>query len=236
MIRQRVLVAALLPFVLGCVSRSSYQTAQDQLNAANKRIKELEGIAMESGEGADRIAAEKARLAQENQNLAQQLRSASSSSGDSARRIAELQAEVERLGKQSPGITGVEMVQGNGTFTYRVGGEFLFDPGKDEVKASGKKTLGEVAALLRQHDHKIEIAGHTDTDPVKATKDRYPLGNIELASHRAMAVWSALKEAGIPEERMIVASYGQYEPVDPKDKSRNRRVEIRVLLQEPEAL
>jgi flagellar motor protein MotB len=69
---------------------------------------------------------------------------------------------------------------------------------------------------------------------VVRTKKEFPRGNIELGAERALSVWSELSAAGIPQERMRVSSYGEYVPVDASDKSKNRRVEIRVLLADPQ--
>jgi chemotaxis protein MotB len=43
---------------------------------------------------------------------------------------------------------------------------------------------------------------------------------------RADAVARYLIEQGIPEQRLVIVGYGQFDPRDPSAKERNRRVEI----------
>ena len=69
------------------------------------------------------------------------------------------------------------------------------------------------------------VEGHTDSDPIQKTKDKYR-DNRQLSSERADAVVRALARQGVPDDAMVVVGYGQYEPRDPKTKARNRRVEI----------
>ncbi|MBU1084046.1 MAG: hypothetical protein KKG84_03020, partial [Candidatus Omnitrophica bacterium] len=47
--------------------------------------------------------------------------------------------------------------------------EILFDPGKDEIKEDGQKTLKDVSKVLNTEVSGSEIAveGHTDTQPIK---------------------------------------------------------------------
>ncbi len=54
-----------------------------------------------------------------------------------------------------------------------------------------------------------------------------------MSAGRALAVADRLRKAGLPEDRMGVAGFGQYQPVSPNDtaesRQKNRRVEIYVL-------
>ena len=104
-----------------------------------------------------------------------------------------------------------------------------------DVAELARPLVGQlVPAQLLEHDYRIEVAGHTDTDPVKVTKKQFPRGNIELGQDRALSVWEELAAAGVPADRMWTSSYGEYVPVsDPTKKSENRRVERRVIVEEP---
>jgi flagellar motor protein MotB len=86
---------------------------------------------------------------------------------------------------------------------------------------------------LRNIKKKIAIAGHTDTDPVVKTAKKYPYGNIQLSSMRAIAVYDYLKKKGVPERRMSTQGFGPNDPLventSAENKRRNRRVEIIIL-------
>jgi outer membrane protein OmpA-like peptidoglycan-associated protein len=86
--------------------------------------------------------------------------------------------------------------------------------------------LAEV--LLRRPRLYINIIGHTDNvgDP-DALKT--------LSEERAFAIKKILVEKGVPEYRVSTAGYGGSHPIAPNDteenKSKNRRVEIRIVSQ-----
>ncbi|MBI4879149.1 MAG: OmpA family protein [Planctomycetes bacterium] len=220
-----LLVALMCASTVGCVSRSAYEEKIEELRSAKTQLREVGDLAKQYGEQLAELQADNDSLKQQNEMLR-------GSSDESARRIDELMTQL----RSQPGLpAGVEGIGEAGAYTYRVDGGVLFDPGKCDLKPSGKKTITDMAALLKQHDYKIEVAGHTDNDPVAKTIKQYPRGNMELGAERALAVYEALKQAGIPESRMRVSSYGEHSPVEEGNKPRNRRVEIRVLLSEPAA-
>lgn len=232
MMHRRWYLVAVLPLAVGCVSRSTHQELNDKYAQANQRIRELEALAQGSAEDADRFRQEAASASslanQRNQQLA-------SERSQNAQTIAQLRAELENL-QRDPGnkIDDVLTRFENGTFIYEIKGDVLFDSGKAELKSSARNTLNQVAEQLRKNNYTIEVAGHTDSDPVVKTKDKYPRGNIELGAERALSVLSELKAAGVPEDRLMLSSYGEFKPRG-AEKSQNRRVEIRVRVSEPKA-
>lgn len=226
-LHQWTLAALLCATTVGCVSRAAYQEKVEELRQAKAQLRSVGDLAQQYGSQLGEIETEKGTLEQQNALLR-------SNNDEATRRINELLEKLENAQSSLPdGVTGVNM--GDGAYTYRVSGGFLFDPGKSALKPSAQKTIGEMAALLSEHDYKIEVAGHTDTDPVSKSIKEYPRGNVELGAQRALAVWEGLKRAGIPAGRMRVSSFGEYAPVREGDKAANRRVEIRVLFQEPTA-
>jgi outer membrane protein OmpA-like peptidoglycan-associated protein len=104
----------------------------------------------------------------------------------------------------------------------------LFDIDKTDLKLESKRTLDEVAKLLKTDPSlRLEVAGHTDNTGSAAH-------NMRLSSGRAAAVVRALVGAyGIDEGRLRANGYGDTRPVVPNDtdqgRAKNRRVELRKL-------
>ena len=87
--------------------------------------------------------------------------------------------------------------------------------------------------LLKSDGRKLRIDGHTDGQPLKATKGKWG-NNYRLAAERALAVREYLAGRGVPAGDMIVAGYGPNAPaVDPTapeaEEPANRRVEIFII-------
>lgn len=114
-----------------------------------------------------------------------------------------------------------------GRLSIGVDDTVTFDSGSDVLKGSASRVLKKVADVLRRDygDCKIYVEGHTDSDPIQKTKDKYK-DNRELSAKRANAVARFLIEQGLPESHIVIVGYGQFDPRDPKSKERNRRVEI----------
>ncbi|MDX1682922.1 MAG: OmpA family protein [Phycisphaeraceae bacterium] len=128
------------------------------------------------------------------------------------------------------GIEGVEVDTGTaGSITVRVPGDVLFAPGKVSLKAGSKKTLGEVAAVLKREygNNTVRVEGYTDTDPIRKSKWK---DNLELSLQRAASVHRYLEQQGVNGERMYAAGFGPAKPRATKAKS--RRVEIVVVLKQ----
>lgn len=90
-------------------------------------------------------------------------------------------------------------------------------------------SVSQYAALLKDPrcgSLKVEVGGHAD----ERGTDAY---NEELSERRAARVRDMLVEAGVPADRLSVASYGESMPVnsmhDEDGWSINRRVEIKIL-------
>jgi chemotaxis protein MotB len=105
----------------------------------------------------------------------------------------------------------------------------LFDSGKDALKGSASKSLDHIYSVLKAKypGRHIEVAGHTDSDPIKKSNWK---DNLELSSERAMAVARYLREKGIAKEKIAATGYGEGRPIasnaTAEGKKKNRRVEI----------
>ena len=114
-----------------------------------------------------------------------------------------------------------------GRLTIGVDDTVAFDSGSTTLKDSGKRVLRKIAAVLRRDFDSCQyyIEGHTDSDPINKTRDKY-LNNRHLSAMRAESVAAYLVEQGVPASRIVILGYGDTDPRDPKSKAKNRRVEI----------
>jgi chemotaxis protein MotB len=114
-------------------------------------------------------------------------------------------------------------------------GDLLFDSGKAEMRPEARRSVGEIAEILRQTPHVVNLVGHTDDVPIHS--ERFPT-NWELSAARACAVARYLMdEMGLPSSRFYVTGHGEQQPVRPNDsaenRAANRRVEIIITKEKP---
>jgi OOP family OmpA-OmpF porin len=101
----------------------------------------------------------------------------------------------------------------------------LFDTDRARVRSRGRKIIGEIASLWREHPewHRITIEGHADI----RGNDEY---NQDLSQRRANAVLDVLVKLGFTTDRVTAIGYGRSRPRDPgvtaDAHSHNRRVEF----------
>jgi chemotaxis protein MotB len=212
----------------GCVSATRHYATEDELvrtsdelAATQVSLAETEdmlvdvngekAILAEKAATADRLAAEKAAL---------------------EKQIKELQA---RGAITTP--EGTVLFTRDGMYGYRAEGDVVFSPGSDKLTKEGERILTSLATELKRNNHPIEVVGHTDTDPINKTKEKYPRGNIQLGAFRAMTVREFLVSQGLPEGRIAITSYGPHKPIvsgsSASAKAKNRRVEVMVGINEP---
>src|SRR4029077_9471656 len=103
--------------------------------------------------------------------------------------------------------------------------DVLFDSGKTDLKEVGKKTLVEVAGVLRtMADRRFQVAGHTDN--IKISTPRFP-SNWELSTARAVEVVKLLVDDGMDSRNLSAAGYGEFSPLvtndTPEGRAKNRR-------------
>ena len=106
--------------------------------------------------------------------------------------------------------------------------DVFFSSGSSTLNREGDKAMVSVVEYIRKNhpEGTLRVEGHSDNDPIKHTRSRYHC-NWELSFERAHAVMHQLIEKGkIEPHRVVCESYGEYHPQDPRNKSKNRRVEI----------
>ncbi len=188
------------------------ETLGSDLNAA------LAQVAAEQKARAELEAAEAARLAAENQDL--------------ARYRSEFFGQLSTL---LAGREGVRVVGDRFIFSSEV----LFNAGSADLSPEGRAQIAGVVRILdevRQNipegiDWIIRVDGHTDNVPLSGTGAF--ADNWELSQARALSVVRFMQDdLGFPPDRMAAAGFGEYRPValgeDEAARAQNRRIELKL--------
>lgn len=121
---------------------------------------------------------------------------------------------------------GLTVEHRNGRIYVSMDNKLLFPSGSAAVDTKGREAIGKLAkAIENEKDLSILVEGHTDTDKIaagSAYKD-----NWDLSVARATSVVRIMQESSKTDPvRITAAGRGEYVPVDPNDKSKNRRIEV----------
>jgi chemotaxis protein MotB len=115
--------------------------------------------------------------------------------------------------------------------------EILFDAGQAALNPAGLPELDKLAAALLDVAREIppdiawvlRVDGHTDARPIRSVQ--FP-SNWELSAARSIAVVRYLITRGIPENRLLAAGFGEFQPLELGDSDeilrRNRRIELKL--------
>jgi len=201
-----VLISVLV--LSGC---TDWKKKHDAINVENKNLEGLlEREKAEKGQLADQVAKD------------QQI-------------IADLQKQIGEKKKSPAEATGfgegydVNFDAAAGTITVTLPDAILFDPGKANLRSATSKELDHIYSVLKAKypGRHLEVAGHTDSDPIKKSKWA---DNLELSSQRAMSVARYLIQKGVAENKIGATGYGSARPIASNStasgKQKNRRVEI----------
>lgn len=180
----------------------------------------------------------------EHENLKGQLEFERGEKSDLANRISQDQQTIEELQKQieeqrkTPAEASgfgedydVAFDPDAGTITVTLPNAILFDSGKATLKTATSRELDYIRSVLREkyNGKQIDVVGHTDTDPIRKTKDKWK-DNWELSSERALTVMRYLIGRGIAEKNIRAVACGESRPIESNStasgKAKNRRVEI----------
>lgn len=221
-----------LLFPVFALAACSPMVTQDQME---QRERSMQSALDEMKRYQSDLEAENAALKAQNRNLQVQAENSKATSARSAsaeidQAFAQLDEYMKKLGAGGDDVTWFQGPEGP---VVRIQDQILFRSGSQSVSNEGKALLAKLAPTLLSSGAKLRVEGHTDSDPVKVSADKYPHGNLDLSAERALEVASLLIEDGVPAERVSLAGYGEFRPVaandTPEGKKKNRRVEIVLL-------
>jgi chemotaxis protein MotB len=107
----------------------------------------------------------------------------------------------------------------------------LFAPGSAKLKRATSSELDHIYSVIRERysGRQIDVVGHTDSDPIRKTKNLWE-DNWDLSAGRALTVLRYLVGKGIPPQQIRAVACGESRPVASNataaGKAKNRRVEI----------
>lgn len=107
----------------------------------------------------------------------------------------------------------------------------LFAKGRVTMTPAGTSLVKRIGVALRKfRPQSVEVAGHTDSTPVKYDSRRPFKDNSELSRARAENAGKALVKGGLGVDRVRAVGYADSQPIATNDteegRSKNRRVEI----------
>lgn len=142
---------------------------------------------------------------------------------DSAMQALRTSVAKALLGFEGKGIT---VEKRNGRVYVSMEAQLLFATGSTEIDQKGKQAVIDLARAIQGNDDlQIMVEGHTDTDEFSRTT--YPRNNWDLSVLRATSVINLMiKNSEINPELLTAAGRSQYQPVDPANKAKNRRIEV----------
>ncbi len=137
-----------------------------------------------------------------------------------------MERKIEELGLGN----FVDVVENEQVFTLRFNSVILFEAGKADIKPSGRETLKNLGALLKEVDKEIVVEGHTCNLPINTPQ--FP-SNWELSTRRATnVVRSLIEECGLDPRMLTAAGKGEFEPIASNDteegRKQNRRIDIMI--------
>ncbi len=144
----------------------------------------------------DSTAAERAKMSQELEALKKQLAQGKSAS-------------------QATGFKGdVKVDQNAGTITVTLPNSILFSSGKATLKSSTSSDLDHIYGVLRQryNGKQVDVVGHTDTDPIRRTKNLWK-DNWDLSAGRALTVLRYMVNKGVSPKNIRGVACGLSRPI-----------------------
>lgn len=200
-------------------ARAKDEAAKVQLESLGNDLNAaLAQVASEQRKRAELEAAEAARLAEENKDL--------------ARFRSEFFGQLSTLLQDREGVRVV-----GDRFVFS--SEVLFNPGSADLAPEGQAQIAGVVRILDEVrsnippeiDWIIRVDGHTDNVPLSGGGEF--ADNWELSQARALSVVRYMQDQlGFPPDRMAATGFGEYRPVatgdDEASRAQNRRIELKL--------
>jgi len=122
--------------------------------------------------------------------------------------------------------SGVSVSRVGNQIVLNMPGHVTFESNSADINAGFYEVLNSVAIVLEEYKKTtVDVVGHTDN----VGSDTY---NQKLSERRAQGVAQYLAGQGIMPERLLMAGYGESQPIaannTPEGRAKNRRVTIQI--------
>ncbi len=194
-----------------------------------KLLTDLETMRLNLQTKEDSLTKLSARIGEKQAQLAEREATLSALQAEIAKKDEAMKSLKERVSKALTGFEGkgLTVTQRDGKIYVNMDNKLLFATGSTVVEAKGKEALISLAkAIESEKDLNVMVEGHTDTDKVLGSGGGYK-DNWDLSVLRATSVVRILQDnSKMDPLRVTAAGRGEYVPVDPGDKAKNRRIEV----------
>ena len=126
----------------------------------------------------------------------------------------EIEETIEEMKKENPkGDPPIDIQTSAKGLIINIKGDYAFPIGKAKMKPELMTLLNEeIIPKIQLSVFQIEVAGHSDSDPMPKKWRKNFATNWELSAARGASVVRYMIEQGIPAPRLLAAGYGPWAP------------------------
>ena len=126
----------------------------------------------------------------------------------------EMEEIIEEMKKENPkGDPPIDIQTSSKGLIVNIKGDFAFPSGKADMKKELEELLDtEIIPRINASPFQVEIAGHSDSDPMPKKWQKFYKSNWELSAARGATVVRYIIEKGVPAPRLLAAGYGDWYP------------------------
>ena len=126
----------------------------------------------------------------------------------------EIEETIEEMKKENPkGDPPIDIQTSSKGLIVNIKGDYAFPVGKAMMKPELKDLLNnEIIPKIQLSVFQVEVAGHSDSDPMPKKWRKNFATNWELSAARGASVVRYMIEQGIPAPRLLAAGYGPWAP------------------------
>ena len=126
----------------------------------------------------------------------------------------EMEEAIEEMKKENPaGDPPIDIQTNSKGLVVNIKGDFAFPSGKADMKGELKKLLDEeIIPRIKASPMQVEVAGHSDSDPMPKKWQKFYKSNWELSAARGATCVRYMIEKGVPAPRLLAAGYGDWYP------------------------
>ena len=126
----------------------------------------------------------------------------------------EMKEAIEEMKKENPaGDPPIDIETSSKGLIVNIKGDFAFPSGKADMKPELMKLLDtEIIPRIQASPFQVEVAGHSDSDPMPKKWQKFYKSNWELSAARGATVVRYMIEKSVPAPRLLAAGYGDWYP------------------------